>query len=589
MRFMDRVRQSLTAVGQSFSRFSLTYFFLLMATMMGGLLIEDSQESYVRYFFTFFVGAMITAVGQIIYERFFTSQPRRRYILMAAAILLTIAYYFILSPITVYHLEFPVKTSVILFALIIAFIWIPTIRNHLLAFHQNLLAVFKAVFTSLLFGAILTLGVFTVISAIDSLLFNLDDDLFTHSANIIWVFLSPIYTLSLVPGYSDQAVQDKPQGFTIPRFFEVLLSYVVIPLTIIYTVILIAYIIINITDQFWTDNLLEPLLVTYAIVSLIVYLLSFNLDNKYVQLYQQIFPKILVPIVLFQTFASTLRTQEMGLTHGRYFVILFGVFATITAVLFSFNKVKFHGWASLILLVFSIISITPPIDAFTVSRNNHIRQLKAVLEANQMLVDGQIIANSNISQEYKVAITQLVDYIDRMEYDNYLDFIPEKFDYYRQFDEVFGFNRTYAESSFEEEVFNEYVVWNWIENPVIDIGGYQKVIRLYIYNTEESLDRIDIEHDGKTYHMDRDFSDDYLQLSFTHEDGQEILTYDTREFFDHIFNEDFVYDPLGYELSPEEALITVESDALKLDILVLYLNRTTNYIDGEIYLFLTFV
>lgn len=589
MRFMDRVRQSLTAVGQSFSRFSLTYFFLLMATMMGGLLIEDSQESYVRYFFTFFVDAMITAVGQIIYERFFTSQPRRRYILMAAAILLTIAYYFILSPITVYHLEFPVKTSVILFALIIAFIWITTIRNHLLAFHQNLLAVFKAVFTSLLFGAILTLGMFTVISAIDSLLFNLDDDLFTHSANIIWVFLSPIYTLSLVPGYSDQAVQDKPQGFTIPRFFEVLLSYVVIPLTIIYTVILIVYIIINITDQFWTDNLLEPLLVTYAIVSLIVYLLSFNLDNKYVQLYQQIFPKILVPIVLFQTFASTLRTQEMGLTHGRYFVILFGVFATITAVLFSLNKVKFHGWASLILLVFSIISITPPIDAFTVSRNNHIRQLKAVLEANQMLVDGQIIANSNISQEYKVAITQLVDYIDRMEYDNYLDFIPEKFDYYRQFDEVFGFNRTYAESSFEEEVFNEYVVWNWIENPVIDIGGYQKVIRLYIYNTEESLDRIDIEHDGKTYHMDRDFSDDYLQLSFTHEDGQEILTYDTREIFDHIFNEDFVYDPLGYELSPEEALITVESDALKLDILVLYLNRTTNYIDGEIYLFLTFV
>lgn len=594
MHILDRIKQTFTAVGQSFSRFPLSYLFLVAATVTASLWIEDAQDAYPRYFFTLIVGAMVAAVGQVITERFFNQSTRPRYFLMALAILSTMAYYFILSPIATYHIEFPVKTSVILFALVIALIWVPTLGANRLAFHQNLLAVFKAFFTALLFAIILSLGMFAVFSAVNNLLFDLHDDLILHILNVIWVFLASIYCFSLLP-HDDNEIpinsnsnSSQTNAFTLPRFFEVLLSYVVIPLTLIYTLILIAYIIINFSDQFWTDNLLEPLLVTYSIVSLLVYLLSFNLNQSYIALFRKIFPKILIPIVAFQTVASVLKIQDSGLTHGRYFVILFGLFATIAAVLYSFNKERYHGWSAIILLVFALVSITPPIDAFTLSRNNHIQQLETVLEANQMLADCQLTRNDSISQEDKITITRLVDYIDRMEYHRYTGFLPEEFDYYRDFDDLFGFNRTYGDSDFNTEVMREYASWNWQEQAVIDIEAYNSLVKLYLYQQEEALERLAIEHQGRLYYLDREFDEDYLQLRLIDDQDQELLTYDTQELFDQIFNEDFTSELLGYEFASDEGLVMIDHDPLTLQIQVVFLNRTATYVDGEINLYIRF-
>lgn len=553
---------------------------------MNALNIENAQESYMRFIVTFIVGAMLAAVAQIIFERFFTAQANRRYALMAAAVLLTVAYYFILAPLSVYNIEFPIKTSVILFALLIAFIWIPTINNSL-AFHQNLLAVIKAIFTSMLFAAILTLGFLAIYSAIDNLLFRLDDRVISHLVNIIWILFAPIYALSLIPTYRTDA---DTHAFSVPRFFEVLLTNIIIPLTLIYTLILIAYILINITGQFWSDNLLEPLLVSYAIISLIVYLLSFNLSNKYLIIYRRWFPKILLPIVLFQTIASILRIQEVGLTHGRYFVILFGVFSTLAAVIFSFNKEKWHGLSAVILLILSVISIVPPLDAFTLSRTGHMNRLEAVLESNEMLVGDQVVAKNNISGEDKVLITELVSYIDQMGYPNH--FLPDDFDLYRDFDDVFGFDRAYDLSAFEMDMTQENAFWDWAEHPSINIEGFDTFLPLYIYTqdeADEALDPIIFEHADAIYHIEQTFNNnDYLQLAIVDPSGQTLLTYDTQVLFDTIFGEDYVQDPLGNVLTPEAATFVVENDEIRLQIVVMYLSRTEDYEDGGVYLLVEF-
>ena len=179
--------------------------------------------------------------------------------------------------------------------------------------------------------------------------------------------------------------------------------------------------------------MLEWLLVSYAIIVIIVYILACNLENKFALLFRKIFPKILVPIVVFQTIASFLKIQEMGVTHGRYYVILFGIFATIAGLIFSFMKPKHNGLIAIALLVLSAISIIPPIDAFTVSKNNQISFLEQKLTENDMLENNEIVPKADVAQKDKIVITKVVTYIDNMGYTKEVAYLPSNFSAYRDF------------------------------------------------------------------------------------------------------------------------------------------------------------
>ena len=402
MKFKDSLRTAYKGMGRSISRYPLTVLFLIAVAVLNGIMIEQPKEDYARYLFTFLVGALLSIVGQMIYERFFT-QANARYLLMGGAALLALGYYFAVGPQTLYNLAISVKTGVALFALMIAFIWIPSIKSVKVPFHRSFLSAMKAFFITILFTGVLSGGISAIFYATDYLLFNIDYKILSHLLNVVVSLFAPIYFLSmtpLYPGKREELIPDEAwakreetleRQFSVPRFLDILISYIIIPLTAVYTLILLAYVILNIRGEFWTNNLLEPMLVSYAIIVIIVYILACNLENKFALLFRKIFPKILVPIVVFQTIASFLKIQEMGVTHGRYYVILFGIFATIAGLIFSFMKPKHNGLIAIALLVLSAISIIPPIDAFTVSKNNQISFLEQKLTENNMLENNEIV------------------------------------------------------------------------------------------------------------------------------------------------------------------------------------------------------
>ena len=167
------------------------------------------------------------------------------------------------------------------------------------------------------------------------------------------------------------------------------------------------------------------MLVSYAITVILVYILASEITNRFTELFRKIFPKILIPIVVFQIIASCLKLSDMGLTHKRYFVIIFGVFAAIVGILLSFLPVRKNGIIALLLIVFSAISIVPPVDAFTTSRNSQTETLTNVLVKNNMLENNQIKANPSISNKDKEIITKAVSYLSMMEYTKKIDMDPQ--------------------------------------------------------------------------------------------------------------------------------------------------------------------
>ena len=170
-----------------------------------------------------------------------------------------------------------------------------------------------------------------------------------------------------------------------PKFFEILISYIIIPLITVFTIILLVYIIKNIGGEFWSDNLLEPMIVSYSISVIVVYLLASELENKFTVLFRKILPKVLVPIVVFQIISSLLSLSETGITHTRYYVILYGLFAAVSGILLSFLPVRKNGSVAALLIIFSIFSIVPPVDAFSISKSSQINLVEKVLLENKML------------------------------------------------------------------------------------------------------------------------------------------------------------------------------------------------------------
>lgn len=598
MEFKKRFMHQISNIGQAYTRYPLTMVLFIVLSVLNAFQIVDDISGYERFVHGLLVGILLTMVASHLNERFIEGS-KQRWVILTGAMILSILYYLILPKNDPAYLMYQVRTAVLVFALFIAFIWIPSIKNNITHFYQYFLAAFKYGFTTLLYGLILTLGFQAIISSIDYLLFSVDYDYMIHTANIIWFIFVPSYFLSLVPptdSYSqaNEVSQDIPtenlleevEAFEVTKFLKILINYIVIPLIGVYTLILLAYILLNIRGEFWTDNLLEPMLISYTIIIILVYLLASNLTEPMAYYFRQIFPKIMIPIVVFQSIASVLKIREMGITHGRYYVILFGIFALIAGLIFSFLVKEKAGLIVPFLVVLAVISVIPPVDAFTVAKNSQKNLLTATLEENEMLQNNQVQKNSMLSLQDKERITASTDYLYYMDDIEEVAFLPEGFELYDDFADVFGFPMTYEGSESQDE-FNQYASLNRSNPDAMVITEEDYFVELYLSNYEEEISEIIIEI-NEDYTLQTKNSLPYFEMVVTDEAGAEVLTID----LEPLFIQGFASVSQGNEMMATEDTMTliVENEELKVRILALELMKneynSVESINAQLYVFI---
>ncbi|MFL2099487.1 DUF4153 domain-containing protein [Desemzia sp. FAM 23991] len=567
------------------SRFPLSVVFLVIATSILSLNIQSEEFDYYELVIASFVGALAAAVAQMVFERFFSHREKLRWMILSPALLLAIIYYFTLNVETdVFSLEVVIRTTVLSFALLIAFIWIPSIRNRL-SFSDSFTATFKALFTTILFSVVLTIGIMSILSAINVLLFTVDYRVFAHAANVVASLFAPIFFLSDIPHYTATIEQDavkeelSPEvetAISVPKIMEVLLSYIIIPITMVFTIILALYIVLNIGRDFWVDNLLEPMLVSYAIVVILVMLLIGRLENKMVTSFRLVFPKVLFFIVLLQTVASIIQINEKGLTIGRYYVILFGVFAIIASVIFSIWPKQKNGLVAIVLIVFSVISIVPPVDAFTVSKNGQMAFLRSVLNDNNMLAENTIVPNADVPENEQRKIVETVNDLESNGYIDEVGFLPKDFQSSVDFEETFGFNQYGAAT----EVFS-YHYFEWGNGTVLDVSNYQTMSKIQVDTLSqgtnaETVQTIEIEE--VAYQLEVTEEENSVLLSLKDEEGNTLISTNVTEMTNELNQSP---DAVSQELTLDQALIESENEGALMDILVTQLDFNNN---GEFYM-----
>ena len=576
-----RLWERIKGVSGAVIRFPATSAFLVAAGIVVAVSIA-TEEFYPRILWAYGVGAMLCAALQVSWERFF-QKVVSRLLLMAVGILLTGGYYLIIRSAPEMSLELGVRTSVALLALFFAFLWLPVIRSKV-SFNESFMVVFKAFFHAVLYAAVLFAGCSLIITAIDQLIVNISEKPMMYTADVVYIVLMPVFFLSLIPRYpgKDETIladevkvsreQKIGQASACPKFLEILLSYIVIPLTAVFTLILLLYIVRNIGGRFWTDNLLEPMLVSYAIVVILVYLLVSRLTNKLAVFYRRVFPKVLVPIVLFQVAASILNLQDTGMTHTRYYVILFGIFAGVTGILLSILDVKRNGVVAALLIGFSLFSIIPPLDAFTVSRVSQTRQLEKILTENDMLQDDKVVPNPEIGDEVKRRIVSAVQYLSDMKYAERITYLPKDFDVYQDFSNVFGF-QVYDYPEMER---NKYIYVSFNRSVSFEIAGYDVAVRGFIPNVIQNGEKPEsstIIWNGETYTLKPENQKGVYHMILKDSKGIVLADFDTSEVFDRYRG--YAVDKSA--MTPEEATFLTENDKVKMAFVVQEANLELSY------------
>lgn len=581
MKFIDNLRSKLSGLYDAMSRYPLTVLFLLSAAIVNAKSINLNEPFY-KLLLTFVVGGCLSFVAQAAFERFF-EKFSHRLVLMVICILLTVGYFLIINQYKTTNFETWIRTSVALFALVIAYIWIPVIKSTV-SFNESFMSSFKSFFNSLLFSVVLFIGISLIIGAIDLLLFQVDEKAYMHVLNIISVLFAPIYFLSLIPIYPgvssknlfkenlDYNNEKIASSSSCPRFLEILISYIIIPLLSIYTVILIIYIVKNITGNFWTDNLLEPMLVGFAITVILLYILASMIENKFAGFFRKVFPKVLVPIVVFQIVSSALRIQDTGITHGRYYVILFGIFAAVSGIFLIFIPIRKNGIVAILLIAFSLFSIIPPVDAFTISRTNQLKMLESVLIKNDMLKDNKIIPNASVPEEDKKTISNTINYLEMMGYTKDIGYLGKDFNLYNNFYDTFGFYQ-YGESIYGQE--SVHMSLNQ-QSPII-ISGYDALVVANFYfekdNPDSSNKLCDFKKSGKTYVISNTNTLDSSKMLLSNDNGEELISVNMKDVFD-MFDTSTVgnYQINKDSLTADQSTFTLENEKAIISLVALNVN-----------------
>lgn len=429
----------------SFKRFPVPMFFaaLTMVILMvmnhtdyhQSQLIEDLRRM-----------AMATALGfplGLIVKVYWEQKEKRQLIYEVigygvVAVLVTVAYFFLLSEMDMVQ---GTRYAAYMLSLFLIFLLLPY-RKQQEGFEDYVVKLFTSFCVTYLYSVILFAGLSAILGAIDVLFeANIDSKLYFDMFLIVAGIVAPAVFLAEVP-----ASREEMASFEYSKIFRVLMLFIVMPLILAYSAILYAYLVRLLITQEWPRYMVSHLVVWYGIVTAIVIFLTVPLREKHnwALTFSRIIPFVVaVPFAIMFT-AMGIRINAYGITEPRYFVIITGIWLSLTMMHYVVFRTKANHWLVVALLAaMAFLSVTGPWSAYSLSQWSQSGRFDRLLAEHQLINQaGELQPRSNVPEEAQKTISSIINYYERFHDVEDLRSIPEEFDM-QDMEQVFGFAPIY--------------------------------------------------------------------------------------------------------------------------------------------------
>lgn len=485
MRILKNMEQILNNLMLSIRRFplvvlssSLTTLILIFIVNNENVLADSTLDILKKSAMTAALGFPLLLIIKLVFERFEDFKKEYRYSSYFAVIIFLITYYFLLikdfNPVSMSRFT-ALNISFYLTALLVHYFYK---RDKFELYTAEILSRF---FVSAVYAAVLFIGLTAILFTVDKLFeLSLAGEVYITAWLTAAGIFAPIHLLAGLPKFEDEFTEGD-----FSSFLRVLLFYIVMPLTAVYTMILYLYFVKIMLAGEWPQNLLGHLVLWYSLITLAVIFLikPFQEKSRWVKAFNFWMPKVIILPLIMMFSALWIRISEYGITENRYYVALAGCWVFAVMLYYSFSREKRNTALVLSLAVITLFSVFGPWSSFAISIKSQNMRFEEILTENEMLVDGEIIKKDEIpSRDVRKEISAVIRYFNRNHSLKDLKYLPADFKV-EAMESVFGFKYQYYYTGDVRYFYHQPAELN----NAVDIGEYNIFTELNYGSSQDEV------------------------------------------------------------------------------------------------------
>lgn len=417
-------------------------------------------------------------------------------------------------------------------------------------YHKDFVAyvakILKAFIISNIYSFIVFVGISGIIFALNSLFkFNFESTVYLRVAIFSFILFNVVTFFSDFP-----KVRDSFTDYKYPKAFRILLVYIITPIVIIYTAILLAYFVKILVLWQIPNNLIVNLVIWFASFSIVYLFFLSRVDSiTFINKFKIVFPFTLFPLLGMMFFAIYLRIKEYGMTENRYIVIAVGLWIFLSLIYYIFYRENSNISIPIFLSVIILITGLGPASATSLSIRSQNARFEKLLRDNKMIAGEEIKPNISIESEAKSQIVDIVSYMVRTDRVDKLSYMPKDFKLNEDsFTKLFGFSNIIESKNYLGYSYTDNLPTDSELGFDIDIEGYKHLIYVYSLDDVVSSGNYKFEKDKKEIKIYKKSKSDYkiiMTIDLAKLRDNLKLLYKTK---DRIELEDLAIEKDGYKV-----------------------------------------
>ena len=428
--------------------------------------------------------------------------------------------------------------------------------------------ILRSFIISNIYSFIVFVGISGIIFALNSLFkFNFGSSVYLRVAIFSFILFNVVTFFSDFP-----KVRDSFTDYKYPKAFRILLVYIITPIVIIYTAILLAYFVKILVLWQIPNNLIVNLVIWFASFSIVYLFFLSRVDSiTFINKFKIVFPFTLFPLLGMMFFAIYLRIKEYGMTENRYIVIAVGLWIFLSLIYYIFYRENSNISIPIFLSVIILITGIGPASATSLSIRSQNARFEKLLRDNKMIAGEEIKPNINIESDAKSQIVDIVSYMVRTDRVDKLSYMPKDFKLSEDsFTKLFGFSNIIESKNYLGYSYTDNLPTDSELGFDIDIEGYKHLIYVYSLDDVVSSGNYKFEKDKKEIKIYKKAKSDY----------KTIMTIDLAKLRDNL--------KLLYKTKDRIELedLAIEKDGYKVLFTNIYFGKEDNLDDAYIEFYL---
>lgn len=477
---MEKVRDFFNRLTSNYKTYVKQYMATNIVIIIATLVFTFANfNAWSKFLTSFAIIAVIAAINFFVVESYFKEKKSKMYSCVAGFVIAVVLERF------AHYNVFGASASRILTGYyIVAFLigLFKVIKNSGLELSKYCTRAFKNLFgTGVIYG-ILVVGFILIMAISISLLTpgkNYELVLRTQIA-IAGFFLIPATLLSITNTEGENS-----------KFIETVISFVLLPLTAIATVIIYIYMIKILVLRQIPQNSIYRIVAGLFVVAFPVWVMTYEFKekNRFVEVFSKIMPIAFIPLIGLQIYSIGARIGENGITPVRYMGVMFIIFEIIAIVLSIVNKRKYLTNAVLVAAgLMAISTILPVVNMEEISNYNQASRLRNAWREGESF--------TSLSKEEKATASSAYRYLSRQENcEKYLPKYLDKEELTKKLIEHYSPYGDEGETYDEKRTTYKRVNYQYPDDGVITVEGYNRIKKFKFYEydiNEENLESVSL-------------------------------------------------------------------------------------------------